>query len=426
MTGEGAMTFQYDAANRLKSVNNGTGGSYGFDGDGQRVKKVEGSVTVFYVRSSVTGKALMEVGGNGALYRAYLYGKNTLVAQLTPDGQFYWQHNQHLGSGYKLTNASGAVVYRGEFDPYGQTLLETGSTTLNSHKFTGYEKDQSTGLDYAEARMYAGSRGRFTKPDPQWLSAASARRPQSLNRYSYVNNDPVNFVDRTGLGGCGATICDGVTIHGGGDNRVDPEGGTPGLIGAGSAGILLDGGENPNGGAGEGEPVWDWKSVAQDIANKIKSKVLTPGSPCGMFFGPNAADALDTLVAKIETQTTGGNPTPTGISLTFAPNNTPFSLDANGNKLFRIPASVTVNVNGPFTPFGKDNQLGGFSAGTPGAQMVALLHEVAHLIVVPLSNGSHRYLIPDDGPSSNNANASSANTETIMKNCEKQIFDAAK
>jgi RHS repeat-associated protein len=90
-------------------------------------------------------------------------------------------------------------VYRGEFDPYGQTLLETGSTTLNSQKFTGYEKDQTTGLDYANARMYSGSRGRFASPDPAGMWAANRARPQSLNRYAYTQSDPVNFVDGSGM-----------------------------------------------------------------------------------------------------------------------------------------------------------------------------------------------------------------------------------
>jgi RHS repeat-associated protein len=197
MTGEGATSFQYDAASRLKTVNNGTTETNGFDGDSQRVKKVEGSVTVFYVRSSVMGKALMEVGGNGAMYRAYVYGKNTLVAQLAPDGQFYWRHENHLGGGYKLTNSAGTVVYRAEHDPHGNVLLETGSTTLTANKFTSYERDNSTGLDYANARMYSGSRGRFTKPDPAGLSAADVR-PQSLNQYTYTDNDPVNMIDPSG------------------------------------------------------------------------------------------------------------------------------------------------------------------------------------------------------------------------------------
>jgi RHS repeat-associated protein len=199
MTGEGATSFQYDAASRLKTVNNGTTETNGFDGDSQRVKKVEGGVTVFYVRSSVMKQTGFEVGGNGALYRANVYaGSQKLIGQLSPDGQFYWRHESHLGSVQKMTNSGGAVVYRGEYDPHGNVLLETGSTTLNSHKFTGYEKDQSTGLDYANARMFSGSRGRFTKPDPIGLKAGNRRKPQSLNLYTYVGNDPANLVDTGG------------------------------------------------------------------------------------------------------------------------------------------------------------------------------------------------------------------------------------
>jgi RHS repeat-associated protein len=123
-------------------------------------------------------------------------------------------------------------VYRGEFDPYGQTLLETGSTTLNSQKFTGYEKDQSTGLDYAEARMYSGSRGRFTRPDALGLRAANKLKPQSLNLYSYVKNDPVNGYDITGTFDCLPCQKEPVT-------EPVPSG-APGLIGDASAGIVPD------------------------------------------------------------------------------------------------------------------------------------------------------------------------------------------
>jgi RHS repeat-associated protein len=163
------------------------------------VKKVESGVTVFYVRSSVMKQTAFEVGGNGAMYRANVCaGSQKLIGQLTPDGQFYWRHENHLGSVHKLTNSAGTVVYRAEHDPHGNVLLETGSTTLTANKFTSYERDNSTGLDYANARMYSGSLGRFTKPDPAGLSAADAR-PQSLNRYSYASNDPVNLSDPSGL-----------------------------------------------------------------------------------------------------------------------------------------------------------------------------------------------------------------------------------
>jgi RHS repeat-associated protein len=202
LTNDGLRTYTYDAAGRQKEAGATGQNTVGYDGDGQRVRKVENWGTpIYYVRSSLMKNAAMEVVG-GTLARAYVYAGGYLVAQQSSDGQFYWLHKDQLGSGRKLTNTSGAVVYRGEFDPHGQVLLETGSAALNSRKYTGYERDQATGLDYASARMYAGSRGRFTSPDPGWLSAANMQKPQSLNRYAYVNNDPVNFVDPDGLNHC--------------------------------------------------------------------------------------------------------------------------------------------------------------------------------------------------------------------------------
>ncbi|MCI0563186.1 MAG: RHS repeat-associated core domain-containing protein, partial [Nitrososphaera sp.] len=97
---------------------------------------------------------------------------------------------------------SGVVVYRAEFDPHGQTMSEwasDGQTFKNSRKFTGYERDWATNLDNANARMLHFRCGRFMQPDPLGAAATDAANPQSLNRYSYVGNDPVNFVDPSGL-----------------------------------------------------------------------------------------------------------------------------------------------------------------------------------------------------------------------------------
>ena len=90
------------------------------------------------------------------------------------------------------------MVYRGEYDPYGNLVYEWGSAGLNTRKFTGYERDGNTGLDYANARMYGPGRGRFLQPDPIGIGGANTANPQILNRYSYVQNDPVNFVDKSG------------------------------------------------------------------------------------------------------------------------------------------------------------------------------------------------------------------------------------
>lgn len=70
-------------------------------------------------------------------------------------------------------------------------------------RFTGYEKDDETGLDFAEARMYQNKHGRFTAVDPL-LASASATDPQTFNRYIYTGNNPVNYTDPSGLSYCRA------------------------------------------------------------------------------------------------------------------------------------------------------------------------------------------------------------------------------
>ena len=84
----------------------------------------------------------------------------------------------------------------GKFYPYG---VERPSATQNDkEKFTGYFRDASTGLDYADQRYEQPGSGRFMTPDP-YGGSASGTDPGSWNRYAYVGGDPVNNTDPTGL-----------------------------------------------------------------------------------------------------------------------------------------------------------------------------------------------------------------------------------
>ena len=65
-------------------------------------------------------------------------------------------------------------------------------------KFTGYEADGETGLNFAQARYQSPIQGRFTSVDPLGRSA-TVLNPQSFNRYSYVLNNPTNLTDPTGM-----------------------------------------------------------------------------------------------------------------------------------------------------------------------------------------------------------------------------------
>ena len=68
--------------------------------------------------------------------------------------------------------------------------------------FTGKERDSETGLDYFGARYYGSNMGRFMSPDwsavPEALPYSNVANPQSLNQYSYVENNPIRNIDPDG------------------------------------------------------------------------------------------------------------------------------------------------------------------------------------------------------------------------------------
>lgn len=71
-------------------------------------------------------------------------------------------------------------------------------TAIETVQFTGKERDAETGLDFMEARYYSSAQGRFTSPDvmmgkPEWLVD-----PQRWNRYAYVRNNPLKYIDPNG------------------------------------------------------------------------------------------------------------------------------------------------------------------------------------------------------------------------------------
>ncbi|MGE0883130.1 MAG: RHS domain-containing protein [Blastocatellales bacterium] len=87
------------------------------------MKQVSGGYPLYYLWSSVLGEPVVELDGSGGVYRAYVTSSGgQMMGVQSYDGNFYWLHTDHLGNGRKLTNASGTVVYRAEFDPHGQIL----------------------------------------------------------------------------------------------------------------------------------------------------------------------------------------------------------------------------------------------------------------------------------------------------------------
>lgn len=119
---------------------------------------------------------------------------------LNPAGtQILYVHADHLGGSAVITDTGGTVVRRVRYGIFGEVRsndrIGPPSTLDPAEKYTGQRFDAETGLAYYGARYYDPATGRFVSPDSV---VPDLQDPQSLNRYSYVHNDPLGRIDPLG------------------------------------------------------------------------------------------------------------------------------------------------------------------------------------------------------------------------------------
>ncbi len=125
------------------------------------------------------------------------------TSQTTSVDLRYW-HKDHLGSIVASTNASGGLIERMAYDPFGKrrningAFDQTGTIepTSTNRGFTGHEHLDELDFIHMNARVYDPDIGRFLSADP---TVAYVDNPQSFNRYSYTQNNPISRVDPTGF-----------------------------------------------------------------------------------------------------------------------------------------------------------------------------------------------------------------------------------
>ena len=198
LTGSGS-TFTYDFENRIKSVNGGAV-TIVYDGDGNRVAKTVGGVTTHYLVDDLnpTGFAqVVEEIVGGQVQRQYTYG-NTLISQnQLISGVWtasFYGFDGH-GSVRMLTDKDGVVTDTFDYDAFGNLISRLGSTP-NNYLYSGEQFDPDLGIYFQRARYYNQERGRFLSMDP---FAGVLDEPDTLHKYLYVGNDPVNLTDPSGM-----------------------------------------------------------------------------------------------------------------------------------------------------------------------------------------------------------------------------------
>jgi RHS repeat-associated protein len=188
----GTTQYGWDFDNRLTSVtvpNVGTT-SFRYDPFGRRVQKSgpSGTTNFWYDGHNV----LEEVDSAGNVLARYTQPEylDEPLGQLRSGTTSYYQQDA-LRSVTSLSNGAGAVAKTYSFDSFGNTTASTG-TLVNPFQYTGREFDSETGLFFNRARYFDPLRGRFISEDP-------ARFFGGFNFYTYVDNDPVDWTDPTGL-----------------------------------------------------------------------------------------------------------------------------------------------------------------------------------------------------------------------------------
>ncbi len=189
--------YSWDYENRLTQVVlPGTGGTVNFKYDpfGRRVQKAftqNGTTTTTdYLYDGANIFETLNLSGTVlARYTDSLSIDEPLAELISGTTSYYEQDG--LGSVSSLSNSAGALANTYTYDSYGKLLASTG-TLANPFQYTGRELDPETGAYYYRARYYDQTVGRFMSEDPDGFDA-------SINFYGYVDNDPADWTDPTGL-----------------------------------------------------------------------------------------------------------------------------------------------------------------------------------------------------------------------------------
>ena len=189
-------SYRYDEFGNLVSVTlpGDIQIEYLIDGRDRRIgKKINGQLVQGFLYGDQLNP-VAELDGTGNIVARFVYGEKANVpAYMIKGGATYRVISDHLGNPRLFVNAStGEVAQRMDYDAWGNVLSDT-NPGFQPFGFAGGIYDQHTKLTRFGARDYDAETGRWTVKDPIRFDSGDS------NIYAYVSNDPINFIDPTGL-----------------------------------------------------------------------------------------------------------------------------------------------------------------------------------------------------------------------------------
>jgi RHS repeat-associated protein len=196
LTRDGTYIYSYNAENRLTEVrrvsDNSVVATYSYNYDGLRKSKtVNGQTTNF--QWDAFGNLVRESNSSGEIAQ-YYYDTGGKIVGLKKNNQYYTTHSNLRGDVVSVTD-SVYTVAQYHYDPWGNQIFYSG-TLSQPIQYAGYYYDEETGLYYLKNRYYSPALGRFLTKDS--IKYIDIRYPDTLNGYTYVYNNPLNYVDPIG------------------------------------------------------------------------------------------------------------------------------------------------------------------------------------------------------------------------------------
>jgi RHS repeat-associated protein len=190
VTNDFLHSYSWDANGRPVTVD---GVNLTYDALGRMAEQDNGGVYYEIVYSPIGAKFM--ILEQASLQKAFVPLPGGSMAVYTSSGLEYYRHSDWIGSSRFASTPTRALHYDGAYAPFGEAYAQSGTTDLS---FTGMNQDTVANLYDFAAREY-GIQGRWPSPDPAGLWSVQLFDPQSLNRYAYVRNSPLELIDPSGF-----------------------------------------------------------------------------------------------------------------------------------------------------------------------------------------------------------------------------------
>src|SRR5579875_424624 len=194
---DGFHTYSYDADGNLTQVDGGATARYLYNALNQRIRtEVGGTVREFVFHLNGQRVSVWD-GTSGQLLQAEAYWQGSPF-EFSSSGTAHFQHFDQLGTVRVRTSYNGAVEGAYQSLAFGDGYSLVSGTDSDAYHYAMLDHDAETDTHHGWFRQYSSAQGRWMSPDP-YDGSYDFSNPQSLNRYSYALNNPLAFVDPSGL-----------------------------------------------------------------------------------------------------------------------------------------------------------------------------------------------------------------------------------